>query len=122
MHEFSLLQNIFTILDQIALEKKLKRITKVTLRVGKLRQVVPETMQFAFETLSKSTCAEGAKLVLAFEEIKILCRDCQKEFIVEDNVYLCPACGAASVELISGKELILESVEGEVGGPTRTRT
>lgn len=113
MHEISLLQNIFTYLEQIAGQQELRKITKVEIKVGKLRQVVPEFMQFAFEHLAKNTHAEGAELIIEYIPIKMLCAACNKTFIVDENTYVCPYCAEVNLQILSGKELILESVHGE---------
>lgn len=112
MHEFGIIQSIFQALEKIALENHLSKITIVTLRIGKLRQVVPENLQFAFETLAKDTKASGAKLILIEEPIKMRCQTCLQEFIVQDQTYLCPKCGASDLITLTGQEIVLENIEG----------
>ena len=45
--------------------------------------------------------------------IKLRCDECKKEFVVEENAYVCPACQATKVEILTGKEVLLDSLEGE---------
>jgi hydrogenase nickel incorporation protein HypA/HybF len=78
MHEFTLIQNIFTTILNVAADNQLKRITKVTLHVGRLRQVVPDFLQFAFATTAKNTIAEGATLEIEHIPITVLCQNMSK--------------------------------------------
>ncbi|MBN1683971.1 MAG: hydrogenase maturation nickel metallochaperone HypA [Gammaproteobacteria bacterium] len=64
MHEFSIIQNIFPIIEKNAKDHHLKIITKVTLNLGKSCQCLPDFLQFAFQTLAKNTIAENAELVI----------------------------------------------------------
>jgi hydrogenase nickel incorporation protein HypA/HybF len=52
----------------------------------------------------------GARLDIAEPEGRARCRDCGAEFGVEDLLLLC-ACGSADVDLLSGDELAISSVE-----------
>ena len=113
MHEFSIMQGVFKLLEDIAAQNKLIKIDKVVLKIGKLRQVFPDFLRFAFETISQNTIAENAELII--EEIPIMmhCKSCNKKFKVEHNTYICPKCGATKLEILTGKEVLIASVEGE---------
>ena len=60
MHEFSIIENILTIVEEISVKEGLTSISKVSLLIGKMRQIVPDTMSFAFEAAAKGTIAESA--------------------------------------------------------------
>lgn len=113
MHELSIIQDLFKVLIKIATEKKLRKVSVVYLKIGKLRQIVPEFLEFAFSTIAKDSVAEGAKLVIEFIPITMRCNSCDKEFTVEEDIFFCPGCESGDLTLISGKELILESIEGD---------
>lgn len=113
MHEFTIIQNIFPILDEVAKRNHLKLINKIFLKVGGLRQVVLEFLQFAFVTIAKGTIAEGAELVVELIPIMARCKNCQKQFIIEEKAYICPHCNSSELEILTGKEIILENIEGE---------
>lgn len=113
MHELTIIQDLFKVLIKIATDKKLRKVNIVNIKIGKLRQVVPDFLQFAFENVAKGTIAENAKLVIEFIPITMRCNSCGKEFTVEEDTYFCPDCESGDLTLISGKELILESIEGE---------
>ncbi len=113
MHEFSIISNLFDILMKIAEENHLKKIYKVTLSVGKMRQVVPVAMEMAFTGITSGTIAEGAELIIENVPVKMHCSGCGKEFTVEHNIFVCPECGSPRLELLEGQELIIKNIEGE---------
>lgn len=113
MHEFSLIENILRTVEETAQREHLRTVTSVKLVVGRMRQIVPETMRFAFEAASKGTVAEGAALHMEFVPIRMRCGACGHEFEVDDRVFVCPQCGDTDLELKKGMELLIESMEGE---------
>ena len=112
MHELGIINNLFLIIEQVAKENNLIKIDSVKLKLGKLQQIVPEMLVFAFETVAKETKAEGATLDVEYVPIKMRCDTCKTEFIVEEHVYICPECSATRLTMLEGTEIILESVEG----------
>jgi hydrogenase nickel incorporation protein HypA/HybF len=113
MHELSVVQNIFLTIEKVALANNLKKVTKIVLKVGKLRQLVPEFLHFAFTTIAKNTIAENAVFEIELVPIKMRCNSCQRGFIVEENIYFCDKCGSSDLEMLAGKEIILDNIEGE---------
>jgi hydrogenase nickel incorporation protein HypA/HybF len=113
MHELGIIQNLFTIIEEVAEENNLIKIHTVKLKLGKLQQIVPEMFTFAFEIVAKGTKTEGATLDVEYVPIKMRCNTCNNEFIVEEHVYICPECAQTSLTMLEGMEIILESVEGD---------
>ena len=113
MHEYSIVDNIFRIVISTAEKEGLKKITKINLCIGKMRQVVPEIMQFAFNAIAIETVASGAVLEITQVPVEITCNNCKAKSIVDDNIYICPSCGSSQLEIIRGKELFIESIEGD---------
>lgn len=113
MHELSLIQSLLSQLETTAEQYRLMRITKVMLQIGDFRQCVPELLQFAFETLTEDTKAQGAQLVIEHLPIKMECLSCQQIFAIKRHVFSCPHCQKTELKMLSGKEFILSSIEGE---------
>ena len=113
MHELSIVESIFDIIIEIAEKNKITKISKVNLNVGKLRQVVPEFMVFAFDTVAKDTLAEKAELIINLINIEMECQACSHKFIVDEHVYICPECDSTKLSSITGNEMIITSIEGE---------
>lgn len=112
MHELSLIENIIEIVLAEMPKHSLSRVENIALRVGQMRQVVPEALLFGFEVLSKGTVLEGAKLTIEHVPVKGCCRQCGHNFILKDWLIGCPDCEAAEFEIISGKELEIVEFEG----------
>lgn len=113
MHETAIVQDMFHIIDQVAEENQLKRIDRVNFVIGKMMQIVPELFYFAFDAAKEGTIAENSEVNLEFLPIKMKCKSCGHEFLIENNVFYCPQCQSSKLDLIQGKELLIKSIEGE---------
>lgn len=113
MHEVSIAEEIKEIVIEKLKEQKAKKIKTINLEIGKMTSVVPEALLFAFEIISKNTPLENAKINIEMVEIKAKCKNCKKVFSLNDFEYLCPFCNKTNLEMISGRELIIKSIEME---------
>ena len=112
MHEMGIaLQIIEIAAESIPAELKDVKVARVNLKVGKLSAIVPDSLRFCFEVASKETALEGAEL--AIEEIPVVarCRDCQKEWTISEPAFACQSCESGNIEILSGRELDIESIE-----------
>ncbi len=94
-------------------ENKACRIASIHLEVGELRDIAEEWMQRYFDYLSQGTIAEGGKIVVKRTPVVLKCLGCANCFnadIRQENI-LCPGCGSAKNELVSGSEFLIESIE-----------
>jgi len=87
------------------------RVKKVHMNVGKLCAVVPDSLRFCFGIATRETQLAGAELVIREIPVVAGCRDCGHEWTADEFVFSCPACGRGSVEVASGRELGVESIE-----------
>jgi hydrogenase nickel incorporation protein HypA/HybF len=90
-----------------------RRVTLVRLRLGELRQVVPDSLSFYFEIVARGTLCEGAALEHEIVAASLACAACAETWRLETTSFRCPHCGAAEVEIESGNELEVESIEVE---------
>lgn len=113
MHELSIARNIVDIvLDEMA-KNRLTRVDAVTLRIGAMAQVLPDSLRFGFECLSNQSPLAGAKLVIEEIAARGLCRSCRHDFDMDGWVFHCPLCKETNIDIISGKELDIVAIEGE---------
>lgn len=110
MHELSLADAIVDVACRHAGGRK---IVRVEVRVGHLRQVVPSALEFAFTLVAEGTEAEGAELVLESVPARVECAHCGGTSEVDGFPLACMHCGALSVEVVAGEELEVESIEVE---------
>lgn len=111
MHEISIMQSTLDLACHTAQASAATRIHALRMRVGAMSGLVPEALQFAFETLREGTLAGGARLEIEMVPASCWCADCQSEFECVDWLQECPQCHRVSNELRHGLELELASVE-----------
>jgi hydrogenase nickel incorporation protein HypA/HybF len=110
MHELSIAEAIVAIADRHAGGR---RVTRVEVAVGHLRQVVPSALSFAFELVAQGTAVEGAELVLEEVPAAGRCRGCGAESRLDGFPLACRACGGQDVEVVAGEELRVETLDLE---------
>ena len=108
MHELSVSS---AVLDTVLKHAAGRRVTVVSLRLGHLRQVVPDSLAFYWEVVSRETLCEGARLEQVLVPARLRCDGCAREWDPEDALFRC-TCGAPG-EVVAGNELEVESIEVE---------
>lgn len=111
MHELSIAQNIITIIQSELPKYNFSKVQFISLRIGVMRQIVPDALFFAFECLAKDTPLEGAAIKIETIPIKGRCRSCHHEFILDNWQAKCTSCGDNQIEIIGGKELEIVAFE-----------
>lgn len=110
MHEFSVVFSILEELEKISRSNGNKDVVRVDLVIGVLEHIEPEVLRSVFDQAKEGSCAERAELFIRLEEAMVRCRECRSEYVPEADVWLCPQCGSVGGEIISGTEVVIESV------------
>lgn len=110
MHELSLSSAIVNTVVKHAADRP---VSVVYLRVGALRQVVPDTLDFYFEFVARGTVCEGARLEQELIEAALRCQECGHEWAIEIPAFRCPECGSSDVRVSSGDEFEVEAIDVE---------
>jgi hydrogenase nickel incorporation protein HypA/HybF len=84
------------------------RVAVVTLRIGALRQVVPDSLEFYLELVGRDTVCEGARIEFLHVPARLAC--CGEEW--EPPGFRCPRCGGGG-DVVAGDEFLVESIEIE---------
>ena len=113
MHEFSITQSILSIVLEKADEAQASKISKINLVIGEMAGIVDDCVEFYFGFLSKDTAADGAVLSFQRPPARLNCRHCGTVFSPTNGDWSCPGCREPSVDIISGRELYVESIEVE---------
>ncbi|MEA2256518.1 MAG: hydrogenase nickel incorporation protein HypA/HybF [Solirubrobacteraceae bacterium] len=108
MHELAIAESVVRIACAHAGERK---VTRVELKVGHLRQVVPSALTFAFGLVAEGTAAEGAELAIEDVPAAGRCRACGSESVLTGFPLQCARCDGLDLELIAGEELLVDSLE-----------
>jgi hydrogenase nickel incorporation protein HypA/HybF len=111
MHELSLSGAIVNTVVKHAQERP---VSVVNLRVGVLRQVVPDTLDFYFGFVAKGTVCEGARLEQELVPARLRCANCEREWEIDMPIFRCAECGdSGRIDVTSGDEFEVESIEVE---------
>jgi hydrogenase nickel incorporation protein HypA/HybF len=113
MHEFTITQNILDIVLEKAGEVKAVKVTKVNILMGRLTGYVPECIQLQFKILSHKTAAADALLTFHQPPSHLHCRNCNRDYTSDSLDLVCPECRTLEIDILSGSELLVESMEAE---------
>ena len=128
MHEMSITQ---AMLDMALEHAKGHRITDIYLQVGRASLIVPESVEFYFEYLSKGTLAEGARLHFETQPIEMTCVDCGRQADLTDLMDEQPRaimvqaldrgceCGSKNLRVTGGTGFDMLSLGVEPGPTTK---
>jgi len=111
MHEVSIIDEV---IQTVLLETDKypdSKVESVSLKIGKLRQFVPDIMKFCYQVATQETPLEGSKLILEEIPIRVECPICNQITDVQEYDFCCPKCLSVDVKVISGNDLILESIQ-----------
>ena len=112
MHEMGVAMQIVEIAtDSIPRDMENVRVERVNLKVGKLAAIVPDSLRFCFDIVVKDTPLKGAKLVIKEIDVVARCNDCQTRWTITEPVFSCNKCKSSSIEILSGRELDIDSIE-----------
>jgi hydrogenase nickel incorporation protein HypA/HybF len=113
VHEFSICRSLLRQVEGLAAEHRARRAISLKVAVGPLSGVEPGLLERAFSLARCGGVAETAALFVETPPIMVRCRACGSEGTAAANRLICGHCGDFRVELASGDELILLSVEME---------
>ena len=113
MYEFSLTNSVNNAVQRLCELSGWRKINRIMLKIGGMRQVNPELMAFIFAAVSKDPPAEGAILSIMMLPVTVHCLSCERIGAREDTEFMCPFCGSRNIELLSGLELAIEVLEVE---------
>jgi hydrogenase nickel incorporation protein HypA/HybF len=110
LHELSIAESVVRIASHRA---NGRRVTKVHMKVGHLRQVVPSALAFSFELVAEGTPVAGAELEMEEVPATGMCRECGAESQLRNFPLQCQKCGSLDLEVLEGEELLVEFLELE---------
>lgn len=125
MHELSICASIADIATRHAAGRP---VSVINVRVGQLRQIVPDTLVYCWGLVCEDTSLAGSRIIVETVPARIRCRSCEHTADVGDlPVFACAGCGGIDVEIVAGEEFLITSLElGETetgtGAETQTGT
>ncbi len=133
MHEWALAESVINTVLKYKKEKNLVKVNKVLVKIGKLQQIELDIFNSALEDISKMKNIEG-KFVVEEDDVSFKCRICggkwsfeagagnlnedHSEYVhfVPDVIRVyskCPRCGSRDFEVLKGRGVWIEYIEGE---------
>jgi hydrogenase nickel incorporation protein HypA/HybF len=111
VHELSIAQNIIEIIQQSVPQNERRDVRVVRLKVGVLSGVVADSLDFCFCVIAAGTPLSDARLEIEQIPFAVRCNVCSKSFINDIGIVVCPECGGAETQVLSGRELQVTEIE-----------
>jgi hydrogenase nickel incorporation protein HypA/HybF len=111
MHELSIAMGIVdAALDEA--QRRGVRVNAVHLRLGALSGVVKDALLFSYQVACQETPLEGSRLIVEDVPVSVFCPQCQEaRTLTSIQSFACPVCGAATADVLQGKELEVFALE-----------
>lgn len=113
MHELSITENVLAIVLGEAEKRGARRVQTIRLRIGEMTPVDTGSVEFYLDLMAKGTIAEGVRLETDHVPLRCSCRACGDEFATGDTGFRCPVCGSPEVDILTGRELYVDSIDIE---------
>jgi hydrogenase nickel incorporation protein HypA/HybF len=114
MHELALMQDLMAFAGEIILQRHVTKVKRVFLSVGRFSNVLPNALQFAFESMTQDGVMKGAELEIGYFPASVRCGACSREYAADSFPLTCPDCRCNDFKIISGEEVYLQSMDCEV--------
>ncbi len=108
MHELSIAGAVLETAERHAAGRP---VTGVCLRVGRLRQVVADSLEFYWGIVTRDTICHGAALECVEIDATLACEACGHSWAPDWPVFRCPVCRSAGVAVTAGEELEIDYIE-----------
>jgi hydrogenase nickel incorporation protein HypA/HybF len=113
VHELAVAQALVEQVDAVIEQNQANCASLIRVRIGPLAGVVPELLASAFPLAAAGSRMEHALLEFSHAPIKVHCQTCGADTEAAMNRLICSDCGDWHTQILSGDELLLESVELE---------
>lgn len=111
MHEMSLAEGILQLVEETARREQAAQIKTIFVEIGRLSCVEPEALKFCFDSVSRGSMAEGARLEIIDIEGRARCSGCGENVSMQESYDACPLCGHHPLQALSGTEMRVKEIE-----------
>ena len=113
MHELGITESLLSLALEHATQAQAQRITRLEVIIGQDSGASKESIRFYFDCLTPGTIAEGATLFFQRVATRFRCPHCQRLLSPNEASRGCTNCGECRLELATGRELYLKSIDVE---------
>ncbi|AEH09851.1 MULTISPECIES: hydrogenase maturation nickel metallochaperone HypA [Protofrankia] len=110
MHELSICHAIAGIVVEHAGDRPVRT---VNVRIGQLRQIVPDTLVHCWSLVIQGSTLDGSRLRVESVPARVRCVGCGHTWTLSAPVMLCGQCGGHEVSVLRGEEFLITSLELE---------
>ncbi|MFX0113852.1 MAG: hydrogenase maturation nickel metallochaperone HypA [Candidatus Hodarchaeota archaeon] len=119
MHELSLADSIINTALDVAKEHGANSIKQVTIEIGSFALVQLDQLKFCIDIIAEKTIAAQAHFKILQKAGEISCLECgfngkvkeAEEYTFGMSLFACPRCSSLSTQILSGREVIVRSVD-----------
>ena len=108
MHELSICSSMANIVKKHAAGRSVRT---VHVRIGAMRQIVPDTLVYCWSLITESSELEGTQLCVERIPAKIRCTGCGHEQVLDAFTMVCESCTGQAVDLVEGDEFLITSLD-----------
>lgn len=108
MHEMALCEAIAGVVARHAGERP---VSRVVVRIGHLRQVVPDALTFSWEVMAATMGFDGCELEIESVPASVSCGACGMRTTLDAPVVACGSCESHDVTVLTGEEFAVVSLE-----------
>lgn len=119
VHEFGVAAGV---LDAVELRAAGRTVAAVRVHVGALQRLDRPVFDQAFGLLADGGVADGATVEVVEVPVEVRCRACAATTTSDELVTACAGCGGHDLELVTGDDLVLESITLAHRDASRTPT
>jgi hydrogenase nickel incorporation protein HypA/HybF len=113
MHEGAIAAALVQDILEVREKENFGAVKTVTVLIGRMHHVVPEVLQDHYRILKKEhPPLSRSRLVIEIAPVRITCRACGKETLIEHPAFACASCSSTDIEITGGREMHLKEIEG----------
>ncbi|MDD4850966.1 MAG: hydrogenase maturation nickel metallochaperone HypA [Gemmiger sp.] len=113
MHEMAITESLLRITLAEAAKAGATRVTALHIKMGAYADIVPTILREYFAIAARGTAAEGARVEIGRIPVTMRCRTCGWQGPVDKLHIRCGGCAGTDLQLLTGREFYLESLEAE---------
>ena len=110
MHELSIAENILEIVKEHLPAGVSCHVKSVKIKIGDGAGVVPDSLEFCFNTIIAGTEMQGAALEIEHVPFAVECNSCGRTSTNGSEFFVCSFCNGSDVKITSGNELLVTAI------------
>ena len=115
MHELAIAQALVQQVQAALEDRPVRQVLTINVALGQLSGVDAQCLEAAFPLAAAGTLAEHARLAIEAVPAEVRCRACGRTTAPRFPFFQCEACQGSDIEIVSGRDLTLKSVEIDTG-------